>query len=113
MKKKTVFKKGALAVLGEALLLALFTLAVTVIIAVGLAQTAESNRAEGLRLLDEGIRRAVTECYALEGRYPDHIGYLEEHYGVIIDRTRYAVRYSAFADNIYPDISVTDLRGQP
>jgi hypothetical protein len=110
MKRKTVFKKGPLAIFWEALLAVLFTLAVAVIIAVGLAQAAEGSRAEGLRLLEEGIRRAVNESYALEGRYPDSIGYIEEHYGVIIDRGRYAVRYSAVADNIYPDIFVYDIR---
>jgi hypothetical protein len=113
MRRKTVFKKGPLGTLAEVAGTALFTLAVVAVVAVGLAQTAESNRAEGLRLLEESIQRAVTQCYALEGRFPDSIGYIEEHYGVIVDRSRFAVNYNAFADNIRPDITVFDIREQP
>jgi hypothetical protein len=113
MSRKSVFKKGPRAVLAEALGVLVFTLFVIIMVVFGLIQTAESNRAEGLRLLDESIRRAVTECYALEGSYPDSIGYIEDNYGVIIDRSRYSVHYSAFADNIMPDINVFDLRGTP
>jgi hypothetical protein len=112
MAKKTVFKKGPLALLREALGILLFTLAVIAIILTGLAQTAESSRAEGLRLLEESIRRAVAECYALEGRYPDSTEYIEKHYGVIIDKSRYIVHYELFASNIMPDIAVFGRRGQ-
>ena len=112
MGRRTVFRKGPFALLREALGVLLFTLAITVIIVAGLFQTAEANRAEGLRLLDESIRRVVAECYALEGRYPDSVAYIEEHYGVLIDRSRYLVDYSVFASNIMPDIAVFDIRGR-
>jgi uncharacterized protein (DUF4213/DUF364 family) len=108
--KKPVFKRGPLALVREAFAAILFTLAVGVIIIAGLVQTAESNRADGLRLLDKSIRRAVVECYAIEGRYPDSVAYLQEHYGIIVDETKYVVHYEVFASNILPYIHVFDIR---
>ena len=45
-------------------------------------------------------------CYATEGVYPPTIEYLEERYGVQIDRERYTVHYDIFAENLMPDILV-------
>ena len=64
---------------------------------------------------EESLRRAVTrasvQCYAIEGRYPPSVEYLEEHYGIQIDRERYNVFYSGFASNIMPDITVIPAKG--
>jgi len=89
----------------------LFTILVGVMIVIGLVQAEASSRAEGLRLLEESVKRAVVECYALEGRYPESIAHIEQRYGVIIDRSKYNVHYSIFAPNIMPDITVIDKRG--
>lgn len=61
---------------------------------------------EGAETLRSGIRRASVQCYAIEGRYPPSIEYLEENYGIQIDRERYHVFYSGFASNIMPEIIV-------
>ena len=59
---------------------------------------------------EESLRRAVTrasvQCYAIEGRYPPSVEYLEEHYGIVIDRDRYHVFYDGWASNVMPDITV-------
>ena len=47
-------------------------------------------------------------CYAAEGIYPPNLEYLEEYYGLQIDETRYTVHYSAFAENLMPDITVLE-----
>jgi len=77
----------------------------------GLRQAEESSKAEGLRILDESIHRAVMINYAVEGRYPESVTYIEENYGINIDRTKYIVHYSIFASNIMPDITVIELAG--
>jgi len=46
------------------------------------------------------------QCYAIEGRYPPSVAYLEENYGVKIDRERFDVFYEGFASNIMPSITV-------
>ena len=59
-----------------------------------------------LNVLDQAIRRATIQCYAIEGRYPPSVEYLEEHYGLSIDREKYYVFYDGWASNIMPDITV-------
>lgn len=62
--------------------------------------------AEGAETLRKGIARAAVQCYAIEGRYPPSVAYLEENYGIQIDYDRYHVFYEGFASNIMPDITV-------
>ena len=62
--------------------------------------------AEDLRQLEEALRRGCAACYAAEGVYPPNLENLEDHYGIRVDEERYAVFYSAFADNLMPDITV-------
>jgi len=50
----------------------------------------------------------VVACYATEGFYPPDIAYLEEHYGIQIDKSRYVVKYTAIAENLMPDITVLE-----
>ena len=107
--RKRVFKRNAFHTLLAGLTPLLFTLAVIVIIAFGLRQTAESSKAEGARFLKEGILRATIYCYAIEGSYPENLDYITEHYGIHIDRTKYAVFYDVFASNLLPDITVITL----
>lgn len=107
--RKEVFKKTAFSSLREALAPILMTLAVAAMIGYGLYQTERSSRAEALRVLEDGLMRAVVRCYAVEGKYPDGVSYIEEHYGVRVDRTRYAVHYEIFASNVLPEITVIEL----
>ena len=80
--------------------------------AVGAARTDRAE--EAAAQLETAIRRACVTCYAVEGRYPQNLAYLESKYGILIDRQAYLVRYDAFAENLLPDISVTvreEVRG--
>ena len=54
------------------------------------------------------MRRAAVACYAAEGIYPPTLEYLEEHYGVQVDRERYTVVYDVFASNLMPDVTVLE-----
>ena len=109
--KKGIFRKSAWDVLRPALVPILFTLAVMGMIVIGLRQTRESSKSEGFRILQESIHRAVIINYVVEGRYPESIAYIEEKYGIYIDRTKYVVHYNIFASNIMPDITVIELTG--
>lgn len=108
--KKEVFKKSAWATLRAGFAPLLFTLAVMLMIVYGLHQAEVSSRAEGLRVLEEGVLRAAIKCYAVEGSYPDNLTYMEDHYGVRVDRTRYVVHYEIFASNLLPDITVIEVK---
>jgi len=108
-KQKSIFKKSALDFLRAAVLPVIFTVVVMVMVVIGLRQTEESSSAEGLRILEDSLRRAVVMSYAIEGRYPESIEYIEENFGIHIDRTRFVVHYRVFASNILPEIMVIQL----
>ena len=57
-------------------------------------------------LLEDAITRALVTRYAVEGRYPSSLSYLEENYGVDVDEENYAVFFSSFADNVLPSVRV-------
>jgi len=107
--RKSIFRKSAWDVLRGSIVPVLFTIAVMGMIIFGLRQTEAANRAEGLRVLEDSIRRAVIIAYAIEGRYPESIEYIVEHFGIHIDKTRYVVHYTIFASNLMPDITVLEL----
>jgi len=75
-----------------------------VLTAVGNVETGQKT--ENDKRVEDTIKKAVVNCYAIEGRYPATLAYVEEHYGLQIDRERYDVFYEVFADNIMPDITV-------
>ncbi|MCL2004151.1 MAG: hypothetical protein FWG72_09150 [Oscillospiraceae bacterium] len=104
-----VFRSGALETLRGGLSAIFFTLSVAAVIVFGLWQTEVSSRAEGRRLLEDGVKNAVVRHYAVEGSYPASLAFIEERYGVYVDRTRYAVFYEIFAPNIMPEITVVEL----
>lgn len=66
------------------------------------------QNAEGKRQLEDSIRRAAAACYAAEGIYPPTLAYLEEHYGIQVDESRYTVYYDVFASNLMPDVTVLE-----
>lgn len=69
----------------------------------------DSGRSEkSLRQLEDALRRGCVACYAAEGAYPSSLDYLKEHYGIQIDEKRYTVHYTAFAENLMPDITVLE-----
>ncbi len=56
--------------------------------------------------LKKAVTRASVQCYAIEGRYPPSVEYLEENYGIHIDRKKYHVFYDGFASNVMPEITI-------
>ena len=111
-KRRSIYKKSAADTLRSAVFPIIFTLAVVGMIAFGLSETQESSKSEGLRVLKESITRATVKCYAIEGSYPDTVAYIEDRYGIHIDRTRYAVFYEIIASNLFPEITVIELQSE-
>ena len=106
--RKSIYKKSTWDVLRSAILPVAFTMAIIGMIIYGLSQTEISGRAEAVRILEDSIRRAVVMSYAVEGRYPDTVAYIEDRYGVFIDRDKFVVHYMVFASNLMPDIMVIE-----
>ena len=110
VKRKNIFRKGIFDIIRILITPVIFTAIMIGMIVYGLRQTEEANRAEGLRILEDSIRRAVITAYAVEGRYPPSITHIEENFGVFIDRSRYVVHYAVLGPNIMPNISVFELK---
>ena len=106
--RRKIYKTSVWDLLRGMLVPILFTVSVMLMIVYGQRQTERSSKAEGLRILEDSIRRAVVVCYAVEGKYPDTIQHIEENYGIHIDWSKYAVHYSIFASNLFPDITVLE-----
>lgn len=68
-----------------------------------------SSVEESKNTLETAVRRAVVQCYAIEGMYPPNIEYLEKNYGLMVDHNNFIVHYEVFASNILPDISIISL----
>ncbi|WP_418972697.1 hypothetical protein, partial [Allofournierella sp.] len=67
--------------------------------------------AKGAGALRAAVLERAVQCYALEGAYPPSLAYLEENYGLQVDRSRYIVTYEAFAPNLLPDVTVLQKGG--
>ena len=59
--------------------------------------------------LRKAVARASVQCYAIEGRYPPSVEYLEENYAVQINRKKYNVFYDGFASNVMPEITIIPI----
>lgn len=73
-----------------------------------LTRVEAGETAEEKKQLELAIRRAAAACYASEGVYPTDLQYLEDHYGIQIDRDRFLVYYGSVASNMMPDITILD-----
>lgn len=104
MKRKT--SRRVLAALGLALVLA----AVPAAMVHALDALEAGQGQETTQRLTQALRRGCVTCYATEGSYPQSLEYLEEHYGLQIDRSRYAVFYSPSGSNLMPQITVLECR---
>ncbi len=106
MKKR---RKPALGGALRGLLLPVAAVAALLCFAAAVNGLDDGRSQEALRQLEEALRRSCVACYAAEGVYPPDLDYLEEHYGVQVDGTRYVVYYDVFAENLMPDITVLEL----
>lgn len=101
-------KKSGLSALLRGLLLPVVAVAALLCFATAVDSLNSGRSEEDLRQLEETLRRSCVACYAAEGVYPPSLDYLKERYGLQIDEERYTVKYSAFAENLMPDITILE-----
>ena len=105
-------QKRSFAPLRELLLpAALFALVLGLFVP-GLSSVSRAAREAERDSLENAIRRSAVHCYATEGAYPESLQYLEEHYGVLIDHSRYVVDYRAAGANLKPYVQLIDIGSQ-
>lgn len=75
----------------------------------GISEISKTTETESLNSLKAALQRSIIHCYAIEGRYPPNLEYLEDHYGITYNENKYFIDYQPVASNIMPDITVIPL----
>ena len=73
----------------------------------GINNLTQANEEEALEAVRNAVTRAAIQFYAQEGRFPPHLEYLEERFGLQLDHERFEIIYSAFGANVMPQIFIT------
>ncbi|MBQ2705730.1 MAG: hypothetical protein IJF60_02820 [Agathobacter sp.] len=68
----------------------------------------DNNLSREKEILQNAIDRSITQCYALEGVYPDNLEYLEEEYGLTYNKEHFFVDYQYIGSNLRPDITIIE-----
>ena len=63
-------------------------------------------REQGELSVRNAILNSAKQCCAIEGAYPSTLSYLEQNYGLVVNRSDYAITYEVFADNVMPNVVV-------
>lgn len=71
---------------------------------------ARKNLDRQKNILQDALNHSIVQCYAVEGRYPESIDYLEKHYGITYDRDKFFVDYEIVGANIMPEVIVMEKR---
>ena len=74
--------------------------------ALGGRAVTDMTREQGAASLRAAVLDAAMQCCAVEGSYPSSLAYLEEHYGLVVNRDDYAVTYESYAANVPPSVRV-------
>ena len=70
--------------------------------------TTEEDKQEQIAAITDTIYERALQCYVIEGAYPESLEYLEENYGLAVNRESYYIVYTPFAENLPPDIRVIE-----
>ncbi len=79
------------------------------LIVAGTQYISDKTMVENAVALEKNILKAAVNCYSIEGSYPQNIEYLEENYGLIVDRERYVILYEVVGSNLMPSVAATPI----
>ena len=86
----------------------LFFVAVMLVFIVGISFISSKNDKDGREILEAALNKDIVHCYAIEGYYPPNLDYIEEHYGLTYDHTKYLVDYEPIGNNIMPNVTIVE-----
>ena len=92
----------------KAVLFPLLLVAILSFFLSALSNLSDGREQEDKKQLESALTRAAVACYAVEGAYPPNVQYLEDNYGIQINKTLYTVKYEVIASNLMPDITVLE-----
>lgn len=74
----------------------------------GISSASHKVSSEQTEALEKAVSRSIAHCYASEGRYPESLEYLEEHYGITYDEDKYFIDYQILGQNLFPDVTIIE-----
>ncbi len=72
----------------------------------GAARTGKRDMDKQAESIAEAVSERALQCYVIENAYPESLAYLEENYGLTVNKKEFQVIYTPFAENLPPDIRV-------
>ena len=66
-------RKSAMRIIADAVIAVALSAAIIITAVFIVRSSDESRKNENLRIIENGVRKAATECYAVEGFYPESI----------------------------------------
>ena len=73
---------------------------------------AEDESEESMQAIKNAVMEKSLQCYCIEGAYPSELSYLEENYGLVVNKTDYYIVYRSVGENLPPQVTVALKNGQ-
>lgn len=86
----------------------LFFVIVMAVFMLGISMLSNSSVRDEKEILTKAINKDVIHCYAVEGFYPPSLAYIEDHYGLTYDHSKYLVDYESIGNNILPNVMIIE-----
>ena len=75
----------------------------------GISFISNTSSNDQMQILTDAVAKDVIHCYAVEGYYPPSLKYIEDHYGLTYDSSRYMIDYVPIGDNIMPSVTILEI----
>ncbi|MEG2245238.1 MAG: hypothetical protein RSB84_07095 [Erysipelotrichaceae bacterium] len=85
-----------------------FFVIILIVILQGFNTSDAAEKAKEYKQVEAVIQKSISECYAMEGRYPKDFEYLKKHYQIHINSKRYKVYYQYQGENIIPIVDIIE-----
>ncbi len=86
-----------------------FFLVVIIVFLFGISFISSTSSRDSKQVLTDALNRDIIHCYAIEGYYPPSLAYIEDHYGLTYDKSKYLVDYVPVGDNIMPSLTIVEI----
>ena len=87
----------------------MFFIVIIIVFLMGISFIASTSSRDQKQVLTDALNKDIIHCYAIEGYYPPSLAYIEDHYGLTYDKTRYLVDYVPIGDNIMPSVTIVEI----
>ncbi|MBQ9247612.1 MAG: hypothetical protein IJ171_03385 [Ruminococcus sp.] len=89
-----------------------FFVLIIAVFLIGISFIASTSSRDQKQVLTDAVNKDIIHCYAIEGYYPPSLAYIEEHYGLTYDKSKYLVDYVPVGDNIMPSVTIVEIHGK-